>query len=81
MNEWGKVGSLYSVLLGAMAVMFLLWVPVSSMFKRKIYRSGKQRKIHGVVGWGCAGILSTFAWFSLVVIVCLSLFVAAGGFK
>lgn len=81
MSAWAEVGSLYAVTLGVMAAMFIFWIPVSSMFKRKIERNGQRRKLHKSLGWGCAGILSTVVWFGLAIVVGLAMFINMGGFK
>lgn len=81
MSAWAEVGSLYAVTLGVMAAMFIFWIPVSSMFKRKIERNGRRRKLHKSLGWGCAGILSTIVWFGLAIVVGLAIFMNTGEFR
>lgn len=81
MKTWSDVELLYAITLGAMVIMFLMWVPVGRMFRRKIYRSGCKRTMHGVLGWGCAGIISAVAWWTVIIVSCLWLFVQMGGFQ
>ncbi len=78
---WSDVGGLYLAVFGVLGLLLFAWLPIDGMFKRKISRSGRKRSLHGVAGWGCAGILSAFAWFGVAVIICLAIFVNMGGFR
>lgn len=78
---WSDVGLLYTAIFGVCGLMVLVWLPINSMFKRKIERNGRRRKLHKSLGWGCAGVLSTVAWFGLAIVVGLAIFVNTGGFR
>lgn len=80
-TTWFDVGSLYAVVFGVCGLMVLFWLPINSMFKRKVGRAGRRKKLHGVLGWGCAGILSTIVWCGLAIVVGLAIFVNMGGFR